>query len=80
MVSHYSTGIPTNTADDVHVKSTEEDCYVCLQFTPEQKHKLVPKSKKKEKNEATVITKRVEVSLLGSGRPPQHSNRSLSTK
>ena len=50
---------------DIGVKSKEDDCYNCLQFTAEQKHKLRSKTNTKEKNPAIVITKEVKDSLLG---------------
>ena len=56
---------------DVCVTSKEEDCFNCLQFTSEQKKKLRSKSKKKPKD--TVVSKKVEDSLLGQESDPHHS-------
>ena len=56
-----------NKGDDVCVTSKEEDCFVCLQFTADQKKKLqARKAYEKKKSTKETISKEVEDSLLGS--------------
>ena len=55
-----------NKGDDVCVTSKEEDCFVCLQFTAEQRKKLkAKKAYEKKKISKEAISKKVEDSLLG---------------
>ena len=55
-----------NKGDDVCVTSKEEDCFVCLQFTAEQRKKLkAKKAYEKKKISKEAISKEVEDSLLG---------------
>ena len=54
-----------NKGDDVCVTLKEEECFICLQFTPEQKKRL--KAKKvyeKKKSSKESISKEVEDSLV----------------
>ena len=54
-----------NKGNDVCVTSKEEDCFVCLQFTAEQRKKLkAKKAYEKKKNTKESISKQVEASLL----------------
>ena len=55
--------------DDVCVTSKEEDCYICLQFSSEQKKKLKAK-KAYQLKKAKEVSKDLEDSLLGSDDPP----------
>ena len=55
--------------DDVCVTSKEEDCYICLQFSSEQRKKLKAK-KAYQLKKAKHISKDLEDSLLGSDDPP----------
>ena len=50
---------------DVCVKSKQEDCFICLQFSEDQKRKLVHKNKRKEKSTPSVVSQEVEDALLG---------------
>ena len=50
--------------DDVCVVKKQEDCYICLQFTPEQLKKLKGKKVQHKINEGS-ISKELEDSLLG---------------
>ena len=55
-----------NKGDDFCVISKEEDCFVCLQFTAEQRKKLKAKQAyKNNKNTKESISKDLEDSLLG---------------
>ena len=51
--------------NDVCVKNKEEDCFICLQFSEDQKRKLVHKSKRKEKSTPSVVSQEIEDALLG---------------
>ena len=55
--------------DDVCVTSKEEDCYICLQFSSEQRKKVKAK-KAYQLKKANDISKDLEDSLLGSDDPP----------
>ena len=50
--------------DDVCVVEKQEDCYICLQFTPEQVKKLKAKKVQRKIKEGS-ISKGLEDSLLG---------------
>ena len=50
---------------DVCVKSKEEDCFICLQFSEEQKRKLAHRTKRKEKSTPSVVSQEIEDALLG---------------
>ena len=50
---------------EVCVKSKEEDCFMCLQFSEEQKRKLAHKTKRKEKSTPSVVSQEIEEALLG---------------
>ena len=47
------------------VKVKEEDCFICLQFSEDQRRKLAHKSKRKEKSTPSVVSKEIEDALLG---------------
>ena len=51
--------------NDVCVKSKEEGCFICLQFSEDQKRKLVHKNKRKEKSTPSVVSQEIEDALLG---------------
>ena len=52
--------------DDVCVVKKQEDCYICLQFTPEQEKKLKAKKVQRKIKEGS-RSKELEDSLLGVG-------------
>ena len=64
--------------DDVCVTSKEEDCYICLQFSSDQKKKLKAK-KAYQLKMAKDISKDLEDSLLGSDDPPSATPASSAT-
>ena len=49
---------------DMCVKAKEEDCFICLQFSKDQRRKLAHKSKRKEKSTPSVVSKEIEDALL----------------
>ena len=58
--------MPVYVTDDICVTSKKEDCYICLQFSPEQKKNLqAKKAYEKKKSSKESILKEVEDSLLG---------------
>ena len=61
--------------DDVCVTSKKEDCYICLQFSSDQKKKLKAK-KAYQFKKAKDISKDLEDSLLGSDDPPSATTAS----
>ena len=65
--------------DDVCVTSKEEDCYICLQFSSDQKKKLKAKTKAYQLKKAKDISKDLEDSLLGSDDPPSSTPASATT-
>ena len=67
----FSTGIVSSfpcrekgRGSDVCVKSKEEDCFICLQFSEEQKRKLAHRAKRKEKSTPSVVSQEIEDALL----------------
>ena len=51
--------------EDICASKPQEECYSCISLTSEQKRKLVPKSKKKDKTkESSTVTKEMEDRLL----------------
>ena len=64
--------------DDVCVTSKEEDCYICLQFSSDQKKKLKAK-KAYQLKKAKDISKDLEDSLLCSDDPPSATPASSAT-
>ena len=55
-----------NKGDEVCVTSKQDDCFVCLQFTAEQRKNLkAKKAYEKKKSSKESISKEVEDSLLG---------------
>ena len=64
--------------DDVCVTSKEEDCYICLQFSSDQKKKQKAK-KAYQLKKAKDISKDLEDSLLGSDDPPSATPASSAT-
>ena len=49
---------------DVCVKAKDKDCFICLQFSEDQRRKLAHKSKRKEKSTPSVVSKEIEDALL----------------
>ena len=75
---HFSWACRDKKGDDVCVTSKEEDCYICLQFSSDQKKKMKAK-KAYQLKKCKDISKDLEDSLLGPEEPPSTASASTSS-